>query len=615
MTVLFQTKAGVFTAPLRPTTTPPSFADLVRLQVTAPRLLTDHPAYSFALNLNRGGQASIQSPKSPVLLTPDFSIPLGGRERFATYADVVAGKLFVIRTVKKKGAWAPDLRPSFGSRPPRLTLVSPSAMTILDDPLREPRVQGDREAADAEGLYVRGLRLTDPFATSLPTINGTSGTWTATPMSLAVVRRPLGGRTVSFIEKGKPVSVVNNTTKDFEIQTVASRYGIPPQYLKRQVQGESNFRDKSYRYEPLTIDLRNLTGDGSIRDKHGVRTVYSPSGARWIRTYPYDKYAIGTPILNGATTTTPPLAFNTAGQTTFSLGGSPVFSRKRMPFQSSSSDVRASITGSSRILNAEPTYPGTLWSRGGQPQLVSPPATTDTRHWKVDFNRGEVALYKPLVAGETLTVTFEPITYDGAAVGNGSFSDPSAQTDEKAKLFDLNQVTPQIPALPLSYVPGETIAGWLQRGLVAHPGGGFLATDSERALHFDNATKQAIDTRLGAVNAQFYAAASYGPLQVTLDAWTQPQKRLAFDQILKVEDVPIYKIAIDWEAGLALGAEYHKQTIETLKISCSPCNQEAWEKFWSKVFHEYNSLDPGQYFLQGDQKIQIIKDGTQYEPQ
>jgi len=65
-----------------------------------------------------------------------------------------------------------------------------------------------------------------------------------------------------------------------------------------------------------------------------------------------------------------------------------------------------------------------------------------------------------------------------------------------------------------------------------------------------------------------------------------------------------------------LGAEYHSQTIERFRLSCSsPCDQEAWEKFWSQVFHEYNNRDPGQYLLQGDGKIQIIKDGVQYEPQ
>jgi hypothetical protein len=47
----------------------------------------------------------------------------------------------------------------------------------------------------------------------------------------------------------------------------ANRRGIPPQLLKGQVQQESKFNPQSYRYEPLSSDLKAISGGKNLRIK------------------------------------------------------------------------------------------------------------------------------------------------------------------------------------------------------------------------------------------------------------------------------------------------------------------------------------------------------------
>jgi len=251
--------------------------------------------------------------------------------------------------------------------------------------------------------------LTSPFATELPSINGTSGTWTATAM-LAVVRRPLGGRTVSFIEKGKPVSVVNNTTRDFEIQTVASRYGIPRSTSsdRCKARATSERTPTVTSHSPLISGLSPATPPSAI-GKVRARSM-PPAGTGGFGATPTTSTRLGHHSSLGSNADASRLQHRR--QTTFLLGGGPVFSRKRLPFQSLDSDVRTSIAGSSRSLNAEPTYPGTLWSWAGRPQLVSPPPRR-TRDTGGSTSIGRGGAVQALAAGETLNVSFDPITFDG----------------------------------------------------------------------------------------------------------------------------------------------------------------------------------------------------------
>jgi hypothetical protein len=591
---------------------------LAGFKIVAPPALTAHPSYSFALNLERPVASPLESAKAWINLFPEAEIPLGGRKPFAIYSDVAAGQLFVVETIKKNGYWTPNLRPSFGKKPPRLTMTE-GDLHVVQSGWLDPRLQLESESADPNVTYVRGVRLTSvpgtPATTPLPTLQATSGTLTSKPIEAAVVRRPLGNQKKQL-----------DVTQDGWIQDVASNYGIPPQYLKRQVQAESSFLPMSYRYEALTIDLKRLTGDVT------TGSIYGPNG-RWIGSYPFAKYRLATQVLSGLQGTPTTLPFSTPGQTVFDLNAGTIYSRKRMPVNAAAIPaVQASVAGrtAQQQLNARPMPATAIWSRAGAPQLINPPPSPGARDWSVDYVNGRVTLYQPLKQGETLSVTFEPLGFDGGVV-SGDFSDPSAQTDEDAKKFSLAAIPSTAQFKQLTYVPGETIASWLQRSVVRYPQGQWFINDSENMLQFENATKQPVDTRLAAVQAQFYAAASYGALQTTLAPWgDSPDFKAAFDTVLKVDETPLYKVAVNWRMGLELGGAYHRFIVDNRKLTCATasepdpqrprtCTQDSWEKFWSGVMKFYNLGQSGNgagvyHVSSTDGRSVVVRDGAQYEP-
>jgi hypothetical protein len=216
-----------------------------------------------------------------------------------------------------------------------------------------------------------------------------------------------------------------------------------------------------------------------------------------------------------------------------------------------------------------------------------------------------------LTPGETLRVTYEPVATQ--PVSPGQFGNPDAAT------FDLTKVSEDVKRI---FAPGESVAAWFTNNLnrqasLGRPPGNFFGTDSEKHTEFDAATKDPIDTRLHVATAQYYAAASYGPLQLTLLEWLNPQKRPEFDKILKVEDVPLYRLASDWDQawdkGLSLGAVFHQTSVTALAASCVSCDTEAWERMWSTVFQRYNRDGP-KYRVGADQKSEIIREAKKYEP-
>lgn len=78
-------------------------------------------------------------------------------------------------------------------------------------------------------------------------------------------------------------------TYDAALIDKAHQRGIPPQFLKGQVQQESRFNPQSYRYEPLSIDLASVSGG-----RNHVRTVAPYSLYRLATS---DGLAQGTQIL------------------------------------------------------------------------------------------------------------------------------------------------------------------------------------------------------------------------------------------------------------------------------------------------------------------------------
>jgi hypothetical protein len=611
MEVVFTVHRGderkTYTAPLRPGS----------FKATVPQALSEYPTFGLRFEGSAPGLPSFAS--APAFFVPQepFLVPFGGQAKFVVKKDTLAERLYILRA-RPLGQGL--VRPSANNLVlRRLTFEPQVSFAVTENPLDSrgaPTVQVEKERfdPDPDAFYLRGLHLTKDPDTGLKygpvTIRATKGAL-STAMKVEVVERPLGPR---------------NIKHDSDIVKVANRYGVPPHFLKSQVEHESSFRDKSFRYEPWTIDLKHLTGDGTIRDGGGNRAVYGDAlhnpSRRWIEQYPFDKYAIGGTV-HAAPATTTPMSFSvaacqpptptppcaTATDTEFQFAPGPVYSREQMPVQSRRSRVHASTSGGSRTLNAEPIPEGTRWSRArGMYTFVGPPSPSD---WSVDYQVGRIRLYQPLAPGETLTVTHEPVATPPLAAGG--FGSPDAAT------FDLRKVS---EVVKLAYNPGESVAAWFTSNLnrqaaLGRLAGNFFGTDSERYTEFEAPTNDPIDTRLHSATAQYYASSSYGPLQLTLLPWLEEPKKTAFDQVLKVEDVSLYRLASDWDQawdkGLSLGAVFHRTQLRQLGLSCTSCDTEAWERMWAQVFAGYNRQGP-KYRVGADSKSEIIREAEKYEP-
>lgn len=56
-----------------------------------------------------------------------------------------------------------------------------------------------------------------------------------------------------------------HTDIDASLVDLGHRRGIPPHFLKGQIQRESNFNPESYRYEPLSVDFGSVSGGANVR--------------------------------------------------------------------------------------------------------------------------------------------------------------------------------------------------------------------------------------------------------------------------------------------------------------------------------------------------------------
>src|SRR5262249_22618440 len=108
--------------------------------------------------------------------------------------------------------------------------------------------------------------------------------------------------------------------------------------------------------------------------------------------------------------------------------------------------------------------------------------------------------------------------------------------------------------------------------------------------------------------------ASYGPLQTTLQIWTDRNKRRLLDPLLAIEQRPLYDVASgDWSLGLSLGAVFHVDTVTRLALtSCDQCTSLKWQQMWSRVLAQYSS-GPA-YKRAADTRNRIVRDSIKYEP-
>jgi len=567
-----------------------------KAKVKAPKGLTDYPNFSFVAKLNGlilGGK--------PIASLPDYFVPqepyeigLGAQARFkVTTLNNVALFIFKVRN-PNAGQFRPS--PATGKlKIGDLSTSAPASPTLGNNDgidfntnrsFTYAQAEHEPSNTDIHSFYIRGLKLsTNPdTGTKHGPVQISVG---AASADLLIVKRPLG------------ITPKNVEDIDDVVLNVANRFGVPPHMLKAQVDIESRFDKRTYRYEPLTLDLKNLTGDSSVTTP-GERIAASP----------YPNYVIGGgPRLDGTgvlsqtcTFTTDPNVTSTAcptvsvkpDQTLFSLGVE-IMARQLLPANAGGRSPRLTfaVSGTSqpRAINQE-VREQPIWTRSGGPQAVAMPSGPN-QYSVVDYTQGTFRLGASLGPDGVLVVSYDAMATAPLAATTNSFTN-----------FDLNTLH-RFPKDIQYNKGGISIAQFFLDNLANHPGGGFFANDSENALEFFYDTSQKkpttpLDTRLSHATAQFFAAGSYGPIQVSLvDYEATSPKRGALTQVLDANLVPLYQVTQDWNLGLSVGAVIHRENLFGLqqngKIAtpiCNPCSTEKWEEAWSTVFALYNRAGP-----------------------
>jgi hypothetical protein len=514
-----------------------------------------------------------------------------------------------------------------------------------------PTIQVETEANE-KAVYLRGISLTkDPNYPAAGVTEQERGpvtihvTWPkrgpsdtgSKTLHAVVVERSLGPEG----PMGRIVDI------DHNLNVVGNYYGIPPQFLKAQVETESSFEHKKYRYEPISIDFKVLTGDGTVTE-NGKATVWwnpGPNQQRYIRRYPYREYAIGTRLLEG--NATPTDLSQTAEGTP--EGVSTVLltladGKTRLPY-----GVRYGTDHPRKKLRAriKVDLNGQRWTevidrrhwrkarREGNGDFEDPQTVCGTCY-AVDYDTGTLRLGTPLgvkkdgdkvVFRDQLTVSFQPVEVDATEVASGTHYINSPATWESTSNPG-GVLSKGLKDRTIEYQPGWSLTEWFGENMRVRPGGRWLVADTgEFEVDFDasSAPKMPLDPRFSPIRAQFFAAASYGPLQLTLGEWETSAKRALLDRVLAVDQEPLYRAndPAEWARGVALGAVVHLANLRaTLGLPpgapdpvapCSACTQLKWEGLWSRVFHRYNPDKHDKYGYPG-KPCPVIMKGRKFEP-
>jgi hypothetical protein len=227
----------------------------------------------------------------------------------------------------------------------------------------------------------------------------------------------------------------------------------------------------------------------------------------------------------------------------------------------------------------------------------------------VDSVAGQLTLGRQLQAGETLTVTYYPVSGNQIAVtGNGGSANVSGiKTGFTALTFN----------------PGQSLGDWAASNLnssdVNYQFGNFLTgTSSEKVWVFSatNGTGSPggharplapLDGRFNGATAEFYAAASYGIIQVLARSLTdsdygKPLRNVLADHTLFPTGTMFDALNLqNLTVGFSLRAAYTGTSLKLIGPSAqcgipgaavSSCTAQQWEKMWSSAFRSYNSLGP-----------------------
>lgn len=241
-------------------------------------------------------------------------------------------------------------------------------------------------------------------------------------------------------------------------------------------------------------------------------------------------------------------------------------------------------------------------------------ATLGASEFAVDY-RNMTATFGGLQGnGDAVAFSFEPI---GVGITDAEQSPqsvvvPLAQcAGQQQCIVNNNPPNPSTFGGGYAYNPGtDTIESFFVNNLGSQGRANVLTgTTSDKQLPFTADSSGypllPVDPRYHYTTAQYYDAATYGPLQVGIAFWYGPTAT-AFTSAYDISDQnhPLWNLATNWGTAVDLGGRVHSYTMDPVNGIAIPrcgvydptgsvaCNSDAWRNMWLPVLTNYNGLGP-----------------------
>jgi hypothetical protein len=575
--------------------------------VVPPGAVANFRLETIAYVLGPSQQASAAPAPNP--LNQPIRIPLGGRARVHAYVDDVNNPKR-LAVVQEDATGVRRIPPAAVNALKGWTELPSSACNIFANPIR-PSALGvvDREdPADTVCHVLRGTGLTLEAPAKLRVVSGTLEQL----FDVQVVKHQLGSKSNHL---------------DDTFNKLADLHGVPPQYLKAQAMRESGEAlTNNFRHEVLTRDFAFMTTDNP-------RLVNAPAdpkrglpSRRWTDTSTLAQYVVGGTRLKPRTASDlrtlvvhGPQAVDVdlypgvpQAQRSQVRRGFTLPPAKTHFFSESDPQVAAVFccdAGKSSVLTLFHNYE--VWrkvgtNRSGAIQgYKSPviPHSLGPDEFSVDYAAGIVTLGRPLLAGQSVTITWYDLANATEPLAQGARATfDLMQTDAKNRRITRSDVTrnysaPTAPESLRDHFIRNLIGGTDRKWGVA-----FTGTYSERMLEFrvgaDGFPSVPLDPRFSAVTTQPYVSSSYGLLQALPDLWEDPTFGPSLRRLFPVEGASarsFFELLRDVEAGLRLGATRHKEQYDLATTSkCTPsCTRAQWDALWDGIMLQYNPNGDG----------------------
>jgi hypothetical protein len=475
----------------------------------------------------------------------------------------------------------------------------------------DPDFSGDRNNPNV--FYLRGVR----------SAVGNEGLLTVTATRSDPVSGTSRGEAKVLVAEGDLGRAPGGAVIEGAISTAAATAGIPPQFLKAQVEKETNFEPDRIRYEAMGIDFKNLSRDGAPHRANAYVARHLISGPAASTTDVNACLVVvgqnASPVATTIQGCPAPVAY-AAPIVIGGVGGLLIRGRVGMPADSNFR-TGAMPTAWRYTPSSDPAKPPTAqqltpfqeapyWSHAGSGGT----ATVNQDEFQVNYATNELRLGRPLAQGEWLRLNYRVLRPDPSPTAGACIANDPATVQP----FDVTKLTNKSapPLQRLDFQPGDTIGGWLKRNIRSTMGGfnwlddGTLNTRIEfraraNGTPYRGSDVAVIDRRLDMAQAQFVAGTSFGLTQMTLLPWIENAPGTAEAVLNKAFDLNsrcLQELMADpanpADAGRVgpaafdsalVAAALHTYNRTRVARPGGVWDQEQWAKHWAEVFRLYNS--------------------------